>query len=357
MKYIDNPIKGRIAVCVGTRPSFIKMSPIIKELDRRGKDYFIIHTGQHYSPELASIYDEQGVREPDYYVEYDPCKGDTHSGQLAQIMTGCEEAFRQYRPETVLVVGDANYSYASAMIARKLRLKLGHVEAGLRSGDWNTPEEHNRRMIDHVSDFLFCPTINNVLTLFSEHVPGIPMLTGNTICEHVYPTLSKEKKITITLHREENVDDKNKLLSILMEFNKLWDIFTDYEINFYAHPRTLKRMKEYNLDKLLLFKTSKAIPYKKFINEVASSSIVLTDSGGVQEESCIMGTPSIILRDKTERQETVEIGASMMYPSDGPLYDIISYMLDKEHEWKNPFSPLGINVSEYIIDYIEGLTR
>lgn len=350
MKYLDpeQKVKGRVVVCVGTRPSFIKMAPVIFKLEEAGADYRILHTGQHYSPDLANIYTDVGLRDADHWIS--GLKDlTTHAEQTARIMVEAEKYFLEEKPETVLVCGDANFNFACGVSARKLRLTLGHVESGLRSYDMRTPEEHNRRMLDHISDLLFAPTKHSVEILKGENVRGQIIHTGNTVVDSLKMVLDKvyrsstsltgKKYILLTLHREENVDDVDALKSIieaLKQVNKL-----GIPILYPAHPRTISRLEEFNLMEEMLEQVGimPPMPYVEFLATILRSQLVMTDSGGVQEEACSLQVPAVILRNKTERPESVEVGASMLATKPKEIVIAAETMIHRSRLWNNPFDP------------------
>lgn len=348
MKFLaeKDVVKGRVCVCVGTRPSFIKMAPIIKELERRSFDYKILHSGQHYSPEL-NIYDGLNLPEPDHYIEgLRKCK--LHGKQTAVILREAEKYFLEVKPEVVLVCADANFNFACGLAARKLRLTLGHVESGLRSYDWRTPEEHNRRMLDHISDVLFAPTKHAMDNLMIENVQGNSFLTGNTIVEALSQYLPKQQRtkeiILVTLHREENVDDPKVLKDLIVAVKRIADEF-DTMVVFPLHLRTINRLKEYSLSEQFrnhpLISGLRPKPYIEFLELLLRSRFVLTDSGGVQEEACILGVPCVVLRENTDRPESVSVGAAKVVGTNPDKILLAAKELDGRSGWKNPFDPYG----------------
>lgn len=363
MKYLDPSkiVKNRVVVCVGTRPSFVKMAPVILKLEERGADYRILHTGQHYSPSLADIYKELRLRKPDYHIpDLEECK--THAEQTARIMTEAEKCFIEEKPEIVLVCGDANFNFACGIAARKLRLALGHVESGLRCHDWRVPEEHNRRMLDHISDFLFAPTFQSVLNLARELAPGLIVQTGNTgmdtlsrMMEQViaYPPRSSEGYVLMTVHREENVDDVRNLRNLKKVVANVKSTL-NLPILFPAHPRTVDRLKKAKID--LRVKMMPPMPYIEFLATLLNSSLVLTDSGGVQEEACALQVPCVVLRNSTERVESVAVGASIVAGLNARAVGKASKeMISRPRTWSNPYDMFeDANASGRIVDTILG---
>lgn len=363
MKFIMKPVKGRVVVCVGTRPSFIKMAPVILKLEERGVDYRILHTGQHYSPGLADVYKELPIRDPDYHIPgLDRCE--THGKQTALIMERVERIFLKEKPQIVMVCADANFNFACGVAARKLRILLGHVESGLRSGDWRTPEEHNRRMLDHISDFLFAPTFQSCLNLARELCNGFIIPTGNTVVDSmnmVWHQVVKEKPplegkyILMTAHREENVDDL-RILSKLIESARRVKNTLKIPIIFPAHPRTLNRLERARWTPKISnqVKLVEPMPYIKFLATLSHASLVLTDSGGVQEEACTLQVPCVVLREKTDRPESVAVGAAMVAGTQPrKVVKAVREMISRPREWPNPYDPFGDqNAAERIVNSI-----
>lgn len=308
----------KISIIVGTRPEIIKMSSIIKVADKKKFDYDIIHTEQHYNYELNKIFfEELKLPNPNYYLNVG---SGTQAQQTANAMTKIEEVLVKTKPDLVLVEGDTNTVLAGALAATKLDIKVGHVEAGLRSYDIRMPEEHNRRLTDHISAYLFAPTNTNLRILRGEKVWGKIFVTGNTVidaCLEYLPFAEKKSKILndinfdkyalATAHRAENVDNIN----VLKEFVK---IFTECPIPvvYPIHPRTVKRLKEFGLYKKIQnhknVQLMEPVGYFDLLVLMKNCSFILTDSGGLQEEAT---APNIrkkvfILRKSTERTEAVK---------------------------------------------------
>jgi len=320
----------KVAVVVGTRPGIIMFAPIIHELRRRKVPHLVIHTGQHYSPNM----DEQFFRDlnlpsPDHKLEGVSAKR-SHGGQTAAMLEGIEEVLLERRPRFVLVGGDANTNLSGALAARKLRIQVGHVEAGERSYDWRMPEEHNRRMIDHISDHLFVTGEKSESHLLEENIQGRIHLTGNPIVDASlqHSHLAKEKSNALarfnliqgqygvlTTHREENVDFPELLKGSLEGVSRASNA-VGISVLFLAHPRTIKRLKEFKLwdwvHGLPGMRISEAVGYLDFLNLLSNARLVFTDSGGVQQEACIHHVPAVTLRENTEWVETLEIGANRL---------------------------------------------
>ena len=348
-----------IIVCVGTRPDFIKMAPVIFKLEEASADFRILHTGQHYSPDLADIYKEVGIRDPDHHIDgVEDCK--THATKTAKIMIEAESYFLEEKPRMVLVQGDTDHSLACGLAARKLRISLGHVEAGLRSGDWRTPEEHNRRMLDHISEFLFTPTTRSVENLARESAPGVIVLTGNTVVDslkmvHDQVLMAGAPQVfpymLLTLHREENVDDVDVLMEIIEGLKMVKDELGT--ILYPSHPRTIDRLRRFNLFEEMAKQVTitRPLPYVKFLAAIMNAQLVLTDSGGVQEEACCLHVPAVILRESTDRAESLVVGAAMLASGSEEILEASEKMMASSRKWPNPFDPFGDgNAAGRIVD-------
>lgn len=340
----------RIAVVLGTRPEIIKMSPIIRECQRRGLDYFVLHTGQHYSYEMDRVFFEDlELPLPEYNL--DVGSGD-HGEQTGKIMAGVEKVLKKERPDVVLVQGDTNTVLAGALAASKLHIKVGHVEAGLRSHDRNMPEEINRVVADHVSDYCFAPTQGARSNLLIEGVADDKItITGNTIVDSVYQNLEIAKKkvraldalgltsreyFLATVHRAENVDDRRKLKEILMGLKRISRDFS-LPVLFPVHPRTRKMAQEFGFD-LDGIQASNPVGFLEFLQLESNALLALTDSGGVQEETCILGVPCVTLRDNTERPETLVVGSNVLVGADAlRMVENAKRMMQQGNGWKNPF--------------------
>jgi UDP-N-acetylglucosamine 2-epimerase (non-hydrolysing) len=347
----------QIAVVLGTRPGIIKFSPVIKALEDARTPFFIIHTGQHYSYNMdRQFFEDLGLPEPRY--KNDHVRNEKYHGtQTAEMIKGIEKALLESKPKVVIVGGDANTNLAGALAARKLGLILAHMEAGLRSKDWRMPEEHNRVMIDHISDIVFAPTETNVKNLIADNVKGEIVVTGNTIVDAVYRNqeLALKKSrilerlrvteggfILLTVHREENVDSEAKM----KEFSEMLDLFLKEQgmrIIFPIHPRTKERLSSFGLyDKIMGMGGMTVIDPVGYLDMLAMmrrAKLICTDSGGIQEEACILRRPCLTLRDNTERPETVTVGANKIVGfSVDRLREAVGYFeRQKAYEWDIPY--------------------
>lgn len=292
-------------------------------IKQHGIEHIIIHTGQHYDYEMSQIFfEDMKIPIPDYNLEV----GSSSQGeQLGEIIKYCEKSLLTEKPDAVLVYGDTNSTLGGALAARKNSMYVGHIESGLRSFDFNMQEEINRILTDHISNSLFCPTVTAMNNLRIEGLSNRAYLTGDVIvdvlvnrkkndCSALLTELAIQKKayVLVTVHRAENVDDKEKLMvivDILSEIRKK-DI-----IVFPLHPRTAKALQRYGImDKLCdaNIRLIKPTRYSKFIMLEENARVIITDSGGVQKEACILGVPCITLREETEWVETIENGMNVL---------------------------------------------
>jgi UDP-N-acetylglucosamine 2-epimerase (non-hydrolysing) len=332
------------------------MGPIIKELKRLEIDHFVIHAGQHYSFNMDKIFFEDlFLSSPNFRLK--TVKNyKLHGEQTAEMLMGIERILLREKPKVILVCGDANFNLAGALAARKLHIKVGHVESGLRSNDWRMPEEHNRVMIDHISDYLFAPTEKAKENLIRDNVKGQIFRFGNTIVDSVlqnYENASVNSKILdnlnlvhdgyflITLHREENVDFRKILNEIVEGLINVSKQYPNFKLVFPIHPRTADRLRLFDLGDNIEengIKLVKPVGYLDFLILIKNARLVLTDSGGIQEESCILHTPCVTIRESTERPETVEVGSNIVVgtSSEGILLGVKT-MMKKKRIWENPF--------------------
>ena len=341
-----------ISVVLGTRPEIVKMAPIIKELKKRDIDYFVIHTGQHYSYNLDKVFFENfDLEKPRYNLEVG---SGTHGKQTGEILKRIERVLIDEKPEIVLVEGDTNTVLASALAASKLHIKVGHVEAGLRSFWKWMPEEINRVLTDHISDLLFAPTEIARNNLLNEGIREGVYIVGNTIVDSL--KLKKIEKIEkdfilLTLHREENADNPEKLKSIIKGTEMISEYF-DTPVIYPIHPRTEKNLKKFGIEINEKFiKLVDPLNYFKFLSYLKSCKFVLTDSGGVQEEACILKIPCVTLRDNTERPETINIGANILAGSNPKkILESAVKMSKANKKWENPY---GEDVGKKIVDIVQ----
>jgi UDP-N-acetylglucosamine 2-epimerase (non-hydrolysing) len=322
----------------------------MRECERLGLDFFILHTGQHYSYLMDKVFFEQ-LKLPLAKFNLDVGSGD-HGQQTGMMLGGIEKILQSERPDVVLVQGDTNTVLAGAIAAVKLWIKVGHIEAGLRSYDRRMPEEINRVLADHCSNYLFAPTSKSKEILLSEGIPEEQVfMVGNTAVDAVYQNLEIAKSknqilsqlginagkfILATSHRQENVDDKERFFGIIKGLQLVQKEF-GVPLIYPIHPRARKQLNLFsiNTDGLTLVEP---MDYLSFLNLESKAMLVLSDSGGVQEETCILGVPCVTLRDNTERPETIEVGSNMLAGTNPKrILQTAKLMVGKEKGWANPF--------------------
>lgn len=344
----------RIAIIIGTRPEIIKMSPVIRGCEELGLDYFVLHTGQHYSYNLDKVFFEE-LELPGARYNLD-VGSNSHGKQTGKMLIGIEKVLQEELPSLTLVEGDTNTVLAGALAAAKQHIKLGHLEAGLRSCDRNMPEEINRIVADHVSDYLFTPTEKAKGNLLREGIEEDKIfVTGNTIVDAIYQNLeiarrkvgilnlnlnklnlSPAEYFLVTAHRQENVDVNDRLKGILEGLGLVYHEF-NLPIIYPIHPRTKKRIKEFGLEVPGGVELIEPVGFLEFLQLEASAKLILTDSGGVQEEACILKVPCVTLRDNTERQETLAVGSNMLAGIKPEKILNCSLEMIGKRKWENPF--------------------
>lgn len=341
----------KIAVIIGTRPEIIKMFPVILACRRRRLDYFILHTGQHYDENLDAIFfKEFRCPLPRYNLKIG---SGTAAAQVGKMLIGLENVMQKEAPDICLVQGDTATALAGALAANQLHIPVGHIEAGLRSFDRAMPEEINRILADQLSDFLFAPT-----ALAKEHLikSGAArqsvFVTGNTIADVVEQFKATAKKhsqvltrlnlkkggyFLATIHRQENADSPKNFRDILQTFGALASL-GDFPVVYPIHPRSAKRLTEFNLKIPANVLVIEPLGFFDFLNLEMKAKVILTDSGGVQEEACILGVPCVTLRENTERQETVAIGANHIAGRNSRrVCGAVKKCLERQKRWRHPF--------------------
>jgi UDP-N-acetylglucosamine 2-epimerase (non-hydrolysing) len=315
-----------ISAVVGARPNFMKMAPLLEEIGHRPRFRArLIHTGQHYSPEMsATFFTELGMPQPDVSLE---CGGGTHSSQTAAIMQRLEVEFTEHRPDIVMVAGDVNSTVAAALVAAKLTIPIAHIEAGLRSFDRRMPEEINRAVTDVLSDYLFASEPSGVRNLRAEGVPESRIFfVGNIMIDTLLKCRAKAAETSVlerlglaprsyavaTLHRPSNVDDPAQLGGLI---GTLRELARRLPVVFPVHPRTRQRIEAAGLgtDGILLVPP---LGYLEFLRLNSEARLVVTDSGGIQEETTILQVPCLTARENTERPVTIEQGTNRLVGSD-----------------------------------------
>jgi UDP-N-acetylglucosamine 2-epimerase (non-hydrolysing) len=306
---------------VGARPNFMKAAPVIGALHKKGVQQTLVHTGQHYDANMSDVFFTQlAMPAPDVNLEVG---SGSHAKQTADIMSRFEPVVLERRPDVVLVYGDVNSTVAAALVCSKLLIRVGHVEAGLRSFDRTMPEEVNRLVTDQLADLLFTPSEDGDANLRQEGVAtGKIHLVGNVMIDslvHLLPSTERcnlnglpKRYALVTLHRPSNVDDAQSLRGIL---ESLLEISSDLEVVFPVHPRTRQRISEFgiNVSRLHLLEP---LPYIEFLALQRRALVVITDSGGIQEETTYLRVPCITLRANTERPITVTLGTNILVGQD-----------------------------------------
>ncbi len=339
----------KIAVILGTRPEIIKLSSIIRELENQKINYFIIHTNQHYSENMDAIFfEELELPKPKYNLGIG---SGTHGEMTAKMLIGIEKILIEENPNWIIVQGDTNTVLAGALAASKLQIKIAHVEAGLRSYDRSMPEEINRIVTDQVSSALFTPTQKQSDILYKENISKEKVFeVGNTIVDAViqnqeliekhakFNHYKNENYFLLTTHRPSNVDNKENLTELIesiTEISKKYKYFTYFPI----HPRTKKQIENFKIQIDQNFiKLLEPVGYLEMLALEKNSRLIFTDSGGIQEEACILNIPSVTLRENTERPETINVGASILVGHDKEkIKNAVKTMLSSGKNWLNPF--------------------
>jgi UDP-N-acetylglucosamine 2-epimerase len=300
----------RVLSVVGARPQFVKAAMVSRVL-RKKHEEILLHTGQHYDYEMSkAFFDVMSIPEPDYNLGVG---SGPHGWQIAKMLAGIEEVHLKVKPDCVLVYGDTNSTLAGALAAAKLHVSVAHVEAGLRSFNMSMPEEVNRRLTDHISSILFCPTSTAVKNLKNEgirenvHLVGDVMYDAALAFEKVKSDILARLRLKpkgyylLTVHRASNTDRKENLKAVL-------DALAGLRVIFPAHPRTMKLLKEHKLRTPANVKIIKPVNYVESIHLIKNAKKLLTDSGGMQKEAYFFGVPCITLREETEWVETVKDG-------------------------------------------------
>ena len=312
-------------VCVaGARPNYMKVKPVMDALEKRAAQVILVHTGQHYDAAMNDVFfSDLGIRQPDYFLG---AGSGSHAAQTSRVMTAFEPLVEKLHPDVVIVVGDVNSTMACALVAAKSGALLAHVEAGLRSRDWSMPEEVNRVVTDRVSDYLFAPSPDAIANLQAEGYRDDQMhLVGNVMVDTLLANLDRalagdalhklgltpREYGLVTLHRPANVDDPAVLKPLLAALD---EVARSCPLVLPAHPRAAQRLRDGGMSDRV-----RVIPpagYLDFIALQAQAKLVLTDSGGVQEETTVLGVPCLTLRDNTERPITLTEGTNQLVGRD-----------------------------------------
>lgn len=354
----------RIAFVLGTRPEIIKLLPLVRTCLERDVLHTVVHTGQHYSESLDTVFFEQlELPAPEYNLAVG---SGGHSEQTAEMIRGVGDVLADEQPDHVIVQGDTNTALAGAIAASKRGDSLGHVEAGLRSFDRDMPEEINRILADHAADHLFAPTDESARLLRAEGIGEDRVtVTGNTIVDAVSQNIElASRKSTIleefglesgafyllTAHREENVDDPDRFAGILDGVGELARR-TGRTAVYPIHPRARKSLDAFGLSVPDSIELVDPLGFLDFLALESHAKLAITDSGGVQEEACILRTPCITVRDTTERPETIDVGANRLVGTDpAAILTGAKEMVNDGDTWSNPFG--DGTASEQIVDVL-----
>lgn len=312
---------------VGARPNFPKLAPVHRAAVQAGLVQTVVHTGQHYDDAMSgAFFRDLGIPQPDVDLGVGSA---SHAVQTARIIERIEPVLERERPDWVVVYGDVNSTMAAAIVAVKLGLRVAHVEAGLRSRDWSMPEEINRIVTDRLASLLLTPSRDADATLRAEGEPESEIVfVGNVMIDSLLHALPKArasgfraklgvdgKAVVVTLHRPSNVDEPRRLLGIA---DALRDLARDYAVVFPAHPRTQQRLRDAGID-MGAVKLMEPVAYAEMLDLVQGAHVVVTDSGGLQEETTALGVPCLTVRENTERPITITEGTNQLVPDPAAL--------------------------------------
>ena len=332
-------MKPEVMLVAGARPNFVKLAPVLRALDGRGVECSLVHTGQHYDREMSGVFfDELGIRTPDHSLDVG---SGSHAKQTALLMTRFDEVLESETPSAVVVFGDVNSTMACSLIAAKQGSFVAHVEAGLRSRDWAMPEEVNRVVTDRVSDLLLAPSSDAEQNLLNEGVsPCRIRVVGNVMVDTLFANLERARQrrpvdvgdreyVLATLHRPSNVDDSQSLAQMV---EALSTISRELPVVWPVHPRTRQQLDRQPLPGSVLL--SEPLGYLDFIALQMRARLVMTDSGGVQEETTALGVPCLTLRTTTERPITITEGTNRLVGTNA--HDIVTAAFEV---FENPPEP------------------
>ena len=339
----------KICIVIGARPNFMKAYPLCCEFDKRGIEYNIFHSGQHYDKEMNDTFMDFFKFKNLKNIHIQP---GNKIRDLQHIMYCFKEYLIETNPKTVILLGDVDTTYVCSLVAKSLNKVVVHVEAGLRSFDSDMPEEKNRITVDHLSDILFSPTHESEHNLYDENVSGKVFMVGNIMIDCLIKSLPlikqevKNSNVIVTFHRPENVDTNN----IFILVDELRRLSYNFQVIFPMHPRTRKRMEELNLiSRLSKVDIVKPMGYIDFINLVYNAYAVITDSGGIQEETTYLNIPCFTVRKSTERPITITEGTNHIIA----LGDIVNNVINaKRGEHKIPKFWDG-KTAERIVDILQ----
>jgi UDP-N-acetylglucosamine 2-epimerase (non-hydrolysing) len=342
----------KLAIVVGTRPEIIKMAPVVRACQKKNVDFFIVHSGQHYDYNMDAIFfDELDLPRPKYNIQVGSKE---YRKQVGNMVKGMQKIFLDEMPDCVIVEGDTLTVLIAALAAKKWDIPVAHHEAGLRSHDLTMPEEINRIITDHISEYLFSPTPDALHNIQEEGFNAqYYVKTGNTIVDAVKQNLKiankkskvmanlglKPKKyIIVTVHRQENTNYKERLEGIMEGIARVAVAFPDYMVVFSMHPRTVKKLAEHNIELSPKIKVIEPVGFLEFLQLEKYAALCITDSGGIQEECSILHVPVVTVRDNTERPETIKAGMNMLAGTDSEkILEASKIMMKKKIQWKAVF--------------------
>lgn len=341
----------RIVFVLGTRPEIVKLAPIIRVCDHAGVDYSVVHTGQHYSERLdGAFFDDLELPAPEFNLEVG--SGD-HAAQTGEMVARLGDVFEHESPDVVVVQGDTNSAFAGGIVASKRDAALAHVEAGLRSFNREMPEELNRVLIDHAAEYLFAPTDEAADQLRTEAIPDRRIeVTGNTVVDAVtqHVKLAREKSdvlgeldlrgesfALLTAHRPGNVDDPERFQGLLDGVGR-YAAERGLSVVYPVHPRSREKIDEFDLHVPDAIDCTEPLHFLDFLCLESDAAVAFTDSGGVQEETCVLGTPCVTVRESTERPETVSVGSNVLAePTRESIADAAETVRHGQNDWEAPF--------------------
>ncbi len=336
-------------IVLGIRPDIINYQPIIRQLQRRKRDFVIVHTGQHYSYFFDGLFFKQlDFPKPDYHLKVG---SGTQAQQLSKLISKFEKVLLKERPDLVFSFSDANPAL-SAIVASKMGIKIAHLEAGMRSYDWRMPEEKNRRIIDSISDYYFTPTRGTRENLLNEGISSHKIFrVGKPIYDVLYNfreeieaspilkdlNISSKDYFLVTAHRPENVGPKRPLKSIISTLGKLYQTY-EKQIIFPIHPRTRQSIIHHDIKIPKGVHLYDPLGFLEFSKLEKNAFCCVTDSGTVQEDSCIFRVPCVTIRISTERAETVEVGSNIVAGLNRDhILSAVETMVNRKTNWKNPY--------------------